>query len=340
MSFWWFVQNQILGMQWLNSLVGKILTSFGIDVTSRLGGSLHFFIYDILKILLLLWMLIFIVSYVQSYFPPERSKRILAKYKGWKGNLVGALLGTITPFCSCSSIPIFIGFTKAGVPLGVTFSFLISSPFVDLAALILLSSVFGIELAMLYVLLGIILAIVGGKIIEGRFTENHLMEHARPSSLDINVRCSCSSTVISSNSDRVRYSMGQVKSTYSKVWVYILIGVVVGALIHNWVPEHIIQTILGDGNPFSVVLATVVGIPIYADIFGTIPIAEALYAKGAGVGTILAFMMGVTATSIPSLAMLKGVCKTRLLIAFFLIILFGILVIGYTFNIIQLIFCL
>ncbi len=337
-DIWNFIQSQILGMQWLNSLVGDILTFFGLDLASPLGGSLQFFIYDLLKILLLLLVLIFSISYIQSYFPPERSKRILSRYRGLRGNLLGALLGTITPFCSCSSIPIFMGFTKTGIPLGVTFSFLISSPFVDLAALILLSSVFGIELAMMYVLLGILLAVVGGTIIGRFFTEDDLMEHARPSPLDITVRCSCSNTTITNNHDRVRYSMGQVRSTLSKVWIYIIIGVGIGALIHNWIPESIIQTILGDENPFSVIMATVIGMPIYADIFGTIPIAEALYVKGAGVGTIMAFMMGVTATSIPSMAMLKGVCKTRLLIAFFLIVLSGIIVMGYAFNMIQAVF--
>lgn len=335
MGIWDFIQNQILSMQWLNSLIGDVLASFGMDLTSRLGGSLQFFIYDLLKILLLLLVLIFVISYIQSYFPPERSKRILSRYRGWRENLIGALLGTVTPFCSCSSIPIFMGFTKAGIPLGVTFSFLISSPFVDLAALILLSSVFGIDLAVVYVILGILLAVVGGMIIERNFTESDLMECSRPSSSDVPVRCCCSSSVNMNNMDRVRYSMGQVKTTLSKVWIYIIIGVGIGALIHNWIPESIIQSILGDGNPFSVVIATIIGIPIYADIFGTIPIAEALYVKGAGVGTIMAFMMGVTATSVPSMAMLKGVCRTRLLIAFFLIVLSGIIVIGYAFNIIQ-----
>lgn len=337
MNIWNFVQDQILGMEWLESLVSIILKSIGIDITSRLGGSLEFFIYDSIKILILLIVLIFCISYIQSYFPPERSRKILGKYKGIKGNIVGALLGTVTPFCSCSSIPIFIGFSKAGLSMGVIFSFLISSPFVDLAALILLTNVFGIELAVMYVILGILMSVIGGTLIEKMNLEDQIMEHARPTSVEeIPIKmCACSSFKRMSKKERASYSIKQVESTLSKVWIYILIGVGIGALIHNWIPSDFIQTVLGSDNPFSVIIATLIGIPIYADIFGTIPIAEALFEKGVGAGTILAFMMGVTATSIPSIAMLKGVCKTKLLVVFISIVIVGTIIMGYMFNIIQ-----
>ena len=340
---WDFIQDQILRMEWLDSAVGSLLVALGLDLDEKLGASIQFFIYDFIKIMILLTILIFIISYIQTYFPPERTKRILGRYKGIPANTAGALLGTVTPFCSCSSIPLFIGFTRAGLSLGVAFSFLISSPFVDLAALILLTSIFGIELAVIYVIVGVLLAIIGGTLIDMLHMEDQLMDVARPSDdhVEESTECMCAckrkKTIREgmTRNDRIVYSWIQVKGTVAKVWPYILIGVTVGALIHNWIPEDIIQTILGDENPFSVLLATVVGIPIYADIFGTIPIAEALYDKGVGAGTILAFMMAVTATSIPSLAMLKSACKTRLLALFFAIVLVGIVIIGYLFNFIQ-----
>ncbi len=340
MGVWEFVQDQILGMKWLDSSIGSLLTFLGVDISSRLGGSLQFFLYDCIKILVLLTVLIFAISYIQSYFPPERTKRILGRYRGLKGNAIGALLGTITPFCSCSSIPIFVGFTRSGLPMGIAFSFLISSPFVDLAALILLTSVFGIELAVIYVVMGVLLAIIGGTLIERMHMEDQIMEFARPSVSDeipisCGCSCSCKKEDPTTRGERVSYSLEQVRVTLSKVWIYILIGVSIGALIHNWIPEDLIQTVLGDDNPFSVLIAAVIGVPIYADIFGTIPIAEALFSKGVGAGTILAFMMGVTATSLPSMAMLKGVCRTKLLVTFFLIVFVGIVVMGYVFNLIQ-----
>ena len=340
MGVWEFVQDQILGMKWLDSSIGGLLTFLGVDISSKLGGSLQFFLYDCIKILVLLTVLIFAISYIQSYFPPERTKRILGRYRGLKGNAIGALLGTITPFCSCSSIPIFVGFTRSGLPMGIAFSFLISSPFVDLAALILLTSVFGIELAVIYVVMGVLLAIIGGTLIERMHMEDQIMEFARPSVSDeipisCGCSCSCKKEDPTTRRERVSYSLEQVRVTLSKVWIYILIGVSIGALIHNWIPEDLIQTVLGDDNPFSVLIAAVIGVPIYADIFGTIPIAEALFSKGVGAGTILAFMMGVTATSLPSMAMLKGVCRTKLLVTFFLIVFVGIVVMGYVFNLIQ-----
>jgi uncharacterized protein len=332
-DIWTFIQTQVLGMQWLNDLVGWILSSLGVDLASRLGASLQFFIYDFVKILILLTVLIFIISYIQSYFPPERTKRILGKVKGIKGNIAGALLGTVTPFCSCSSIPLFIGFTKAGLPLGVTFSFLISSPFVDLAALLILMSIFGVEMAVAYVILGILLAVVGGMIIEHLGMEDQIEDFARPSKTS----CCCGAEAegTMTRQQRIAYSKEQVIGTVGKVWKYIVIGVLIGALIHNWIPTDVIQAVLGQDNPFSVVIATMIGVPIYADIFGTIPIAEALFYKGVGAGTILAFMMGVTALSLPSMMMLKSVIKTKLLITFFLIVVCGIMILGYLFNFIQ-----
>lgn len=336
MDYWGFIQNQVIGMKWIDDLVHSGLEGIGVDTSSALGGSFQFFIYDTVKILILLCTLIFAISYIQSYFPPERSKKMLGSFKGIRGNVIGALLGTVTPFCSCSSIPIFIGFNRAGLPLGTTFSFLISSPFVDLAALILLMSIFGPGIALTYVAVGILLAVVGGVLIDRMHMEGQIMDYARPAGCSCG--CSCSQSAAEpemTSGDRVHYSVEQVQGTLSKVWKYILIGVLVGALIHNWIPQEWIETVLGDGNPFSVLIATVIGAPIYADIFGTIPIAEALYGKGVGAGTILAFMMGVTATSIPSMMMLKGVLKRKLFLTFLGIIIVGIVVIGYAFNFLQ-----
>lgn len=325
---WDFFQYQVLGMHWFNDLVGKGLSTVGIDMTTRLGGSIQFFMYDTVKILVLLSVLIFTISYIQSYFPPERTKRILGRYKGLGANLMSALLGTLTPFCSCSSIPIFIGFTRAGLPLGVTFSFLISSPLVDLGSLVLLMSVFGTGIAVAYVVVGLILAVVGGTLIEKLKLERYLepfVASGSADSVDIDVPDL-------TRRDRVIYARGQVADTVRKVWLYVLIGVGVGSIIHNWIPENIIQSILGKGNPFSVVLATVVALPMYADIFGTIPIAEALYAKGVAIGTLLSFMMSVTATSFPSIVMLSRVVKPKLLATFISIVVVGIIAIGYLFN--------
>ncbi|MDD4245315.1 MAG: permease [Candidatus Methanomethylophilaceae archaeon] len=331
---WDFFQAQILGMKWLNDAVGNGLTALGIDVGGRLGGSLQFFIYDSIKIVMLLLSLIFVISYIQSYFPPERTREILGKVKGLKGNFAGAVLGTLTPFCSCSSVPLFIGFTKAGLPAGVTFSFLISSPFIDLAALIVLIGIFGPEIAIAYLVVGILLAVVGGSLIERMHMEDQIEEFARPDPVVTGGEgCACATISDSmSRKDRASYSWDQTKDTFRRVFVYILIGVGVGAIIHNWIPTDVIQSVLGQQNPFSVILATLLGVPIYADIFGTIPIAEALYAKGIGAGTILAFMMAVTATSIPSVMLLRSVMKKRLLAIFLLIVVIGIIIIGYIFN--------
>jgi uncharacterized membrane protein YraQ (UPF0718 family) len=291
-----------------------------------MGASLQFFLYDMIKILVLLSVLIFIISYIQSHFPPERTKKILGRFKGLGANVASALLGTLTPFCSCSSIPIFIGFTNAGLPVGVTFSFLISSPLVDLGALVLLMSVFGAPFALAYVLVGLVLAVIGGTLIDKLGMEKYVVRFVAPAGrVDIEAP-------EMTRKDRLLYAREQMLMTLRKVWPYVLAGVGIGALIHNWIPTELIQKILGQDNPFSVLLATAVGIPMYADIFGTIPIAEALFAKGVGAGTILSFMMAVTALSLPSIIMLQKVVKPRLLATFVGIVALGIIIIGYVFN--------
>ena len=326
-EIWLFFQNQILGMNWLNELIALLLTSVGIDINSNIGASIQFFIYDVIKITVLLCVLIFMISYIQSYFPPERSKKILGRFHGIKANIISALLGTVTPFCSCSSIPLFIGFTSAGLPLGVTFSFLISSPMVDLGSLVLLMSIFGIKIAVAYVIVGLIIAVIGGTVIEKMHMEKYVEEFImKSSSVDI-------SSPDLSKKERLQYAKEQVIETFKKVFPYILIGVGIGAIIHNWIPEIWIERILGENNPFGVVLATIVGIPMYADIFGTIPVAEALLTKGALLGTVLSFMMAVTTLSLPSLIMLKKAVKPKLLILFITICTLGIIIVGYLFNI-------
>ena len=329
---WDFIQNQILGMQWLNVLIGQMLSSMGLDAASRVGGSVQFFLYDVIKITILLCLLIFMISYIQSYFPPERSKKIMGRFHGIWANCIAALLGTVTPFCSCSSIPLFIGFTSAGLPLGVTFSFLISSPMVDLGSLVLLMSIFGAKVAVAYVVVGLIIAVIGGTLIEKMHMENYVEEFIRnASSVDID-----SPTL--SQKDRLEYAKEQVISTFKKVFPYILVGVGIGAIIHNWIPESMVESVLGGNNPFGVILATLIGIPMYADIFGTIPIAEALLAKGAMLGTVLSFMMAVTTLSLPSLIMLRKAVKPKLLVVFILICTVGIIAVGYLFNLFHYLF--
>lgn len=327
---WEFIQDQILGMRWLNVLIGQALTAAGLDIGSKIGGSLQFFIYDTIKITVLLCVLIFLISYIQSFFPPERSRRIMGRFNGIGANTVGALLGTVTPFCSCSSIPIFMGFTSAGLPLGVTFSFLISSPMVDLGSLVLLMSIFGAKIAAAYIVLGLIIAIIGGTLIENLHMEDQVADFIRNSNSSVDIE-DPELTV----RDRLIYSRDQVVDTFKRVFPYILIGVAVGALIHNWIPEIWIEKVLGSGNPFGVILATLIGIPMYADIFGTIPVAEALLSKGALLGTILSFMMAVTTLSLPSLIMLKQVIKPKLMAMFVVICTAGIIIVGYGFNIFQ-----
>lgn len=324
-----FIMNQVLGMKWLNTLIGNLWNTMGIDIDSRIGGSVQFFLYDVIKITILLCVLIYLISYIQSYFPPERSKKIMGRFHGIWANCIAALLGTVTPFCSCSSIPLFIGFTSAGLPLGVTFSFLISSPMVDLGSLVLLMSIFGVKIAVIYVILGLVVAVAGGMLIEKLRMEEQIEEFIRKASaVDID-----SPTL--SQSERLAYAKNQVVETFKKVFPYILIGVGIGAVIHNWIPEIWVADILGSNNPFGVILATIIGIPMYADIFGTIPIAEALLTKGAQLGTVLAFMMGVTTLSLPSMIMLKKAIKNKLLLTFIAICTVGIIIVGYLFNLLQ-----
>ena len=322
-----WINNEILKMTWLSNLIqGLVEKVFGLSIKERLGGSIHFFIYDTIKIFILLSVLIFLISYIQSYFPPERTKKILGNIKGIKGNILGALLGTITPFCSCSSIPIFIGFNSAGLPLGITFSFLISSPLVDLASLLILMSFFGAKIAIAYVVVGLILAVIGGTIIDRLHLEKYVEGYVKEIE-DVDVEI-----IEMTRLERISYSKEQVKEVFHKVWLYVLIGVGIGAAIHNWIPQSIIETVVGNDNPFAVLLATAVGIPMYADIFGTLPIAEALFGKGVGIGTVLSFMMAVTALSLPSLIMLSKVVKPKLLSIFVAIVATGIVIIGYLFN--------
>lgn len=329
MSIWEFIQDQVLGMKWLNKMIGSMLSSLGLDISGRVGGSVQFFIYDVVKITVLLCFLIFMISYIQSYFPPERSKRILGRFHGIGANIISALLGTVTPFCSCSSIPLFIGFTSAGLPLGVTFSFLISSPMVDLGSLILLMSIFGTRVAIIYVVVGLVIAVAGGSLIEKMHMEPYVEEFIKTAgSVDIE---SPSLT----KKERLIYAKEQVAATFTKVFPYILIGVGIGAMIHNWIPESWVEAVLGSNNPIGVILATLVGIPMYADIFGTIPVAEALLFKGAQLGTILSFMMAVTTLSLPSVIMLRKAVKPRLLGLFIGICAGGIILVGYFFNAIQ-----
>ncbi|MCM1989755.1 permease [Oceanirhabdus seepicola] len=322
-----WLNNQVLKMTWLSDLVRLLVEKvFRLPVNEKLGGSIHFFIYDTIKIFILLSVLIFLISYIQSYFPPEKTKKILGGIKGIKGNILGALLGTVTPFCSCSSIPIFIGFTSAGLPLGVTFSFLISSPLVDLASFLILMSFFGFKIALAYVIVGLILAVIGGTIIDKlkmeKYVEGYVLE-IKNTDLEVEEM---------TRKERINFSKGQIRDIVKRVWIYILIGVGIGATIHNWIPQDAIEKVIGSNNPFSVILAAVVGIPMYADIFGTIPIAEALFGKGVGIGTVLSFMMAVTALSLPSMVMLSKVVKPKLLVLFITVVSIGIIIIGYLFN--------
>ena len=328
-AIWDFFQNQILGMKWLNEVIGSGLSALGLDISNRWIGSIQFFIYDVIKIVVLLCFLIFLISYIQSYFPPERSKKILGRFHGIGANTIAALLGTVTPFCSCSSIPLFIGFTSAGLPLGVTFSFLISSPMVDLGSLLLLMSIFGWKIAIIYVVFGLVIAVAGGTLIEKLHMEKHVESLILAAgSVDIE-------SPDLTKKDRLVYAKEQMLSTFKKVFPYILVGVGIGAVIHNWIPEAWIAAVLGSSNPFGVVLATLIGVPMYADIFGTIPIAEALFAKGALLGSILSFMMAVTTLSLPSIIMLRKAVKPKLLGLFIGICTVGIIIVGYLFNAIQ-----
>ena len=326
---WDFIQDEVFGMKWLNKIIGFLLNACGLDTSGKLGGSLQFFINDIIKIMLLLGILIFLISYIQSYFPPERTKKILGRFHGIGANCIAALLGTVTPFCSCSSIPLFMGFTSAGLPLGVTFSFLISSPMVDLGSLVLLMSIFGWKVAVIYVIVGLVIAVAGGTLIEKLHLENQVEEFIRNGN-----RIDTPQNELTKR-DRLKFAWAQVAETAKKVLPYVIVGVGIGAIIHNWIPKEWIVKVLGSGNPFGVIIAAICGIPMYADIFGCIPIAEALVAKGAKLGVVLAFLMGVITLSLPSMIMLKKAIKPKLLGIFIAICTVGIILVGYFFNAIQ-----
>lgn len=329
MNIFDFLNNQLLKMEWLSNLVKFLVENvLGLSMADRLGGSLHFFIYDVIKIFILLSFLIFAISYVQSYFPPERTKKILGRFNGFSGNVLGALLGTVTPFCSCSSIPLFIGFTSAGLPLSVTFSFLISSPLVDIASVILLASIFNWKIAIAYVVVGLVLAVIGGTII-GKMEMEKYVEPFVYGNKPVGVEYEPEELT---RKERIDYAIEQALAIITRVWRYVLLGVGIGALIHNWIPETVISAVLGQDKWYSVLVATLIGVPMYADIFGTLPIAEALVGKGVGLGTALSFMMGVTALSLPSMIMLEKVVKTKLLATFIGTVTLGIIIIGYTFN--------
>lgn len=329
MNIWQFFQEQVLGMRWLNEVIGNVLYDLGVDISGKIGASIQFFLYDTIKIIMLLCVLIFLITYIQSYFPPERARNIIGRFRGIGANCIAALLGTVTPFCSCSSIPIFIGFTNAGLPLGVTFSFLISSPMVDIGSLFLLMSIFGWKVAVAYVLLGLVIAVIGGMMIEKIHYEDQIEDC---------IQSGCASIGLQKKlrfSDRIKFAWGSVIFTARKVIPYILLGVGVGSFIHNWIPREVVIDMLGTGNPFAVILATLAGVPMYADIFGTIPIAEALLMKGAQLGVVLAFMMGVTTLSLPSIIMLRKAVKPRLLSVFVAVCIIGIIIVGYVFNVVQ-----
>ena len=324
-----FIRDEIFGMQWLNRLIGSLLEACGVDTSGKIGSAVNFFLFDTIKIMFLIVFLIMLITYIQSYFPPERSKKILGRFHGIGANCIAALLGTVTPFCSCSSIPLFMGFTSAGLPLGVTFSFLISSPMVDLGSLVLLMSVFGWKAAVIYVIVGLVIAVAGGTLIEKLHLEDQVEEFIRNGKA-IDVPQS-ELTV----PDRLRYAWKQTTGTAKKLFIYVLIGVGIGAVIHNWIPQEFIVRVLGTENPFGVIIAAITGIPIYADIFGCIPIAEALVDKGAGLGVVMSFLMGVITLSLPSMIMLKKAIKPKLLGIFIAICTAGIIASGYFFNAIQ-----
>ncbi len=327
-----FFIKQVLGMKWLADLVQDIMVNvFKLDLQEKIWGSLHFFVYDTIKILILLFVLVFIIAYIQSYFPPERTKKILSRFNGILGNKIAALLGTVTPFCSCSSVPIFIGFTRAGLPLGLTFSFLISSPLVDLGSMLMLMSFFGEKFAVAYVLLGLGLAVIGGLMISSLKMEDHIKSY------NGNVRELYSESENFTQKQRLSYAKSDTVIIVKNVYKYVLMGVGIGAIIHNWVPKEFILAILGPDNPYGVLIATIIGIPIYGDLFGALPIAEALYLAGVPSGTILALMMGITALSLPSMIMLSNVLKPKLLGVFIGIVTIGIIIIGYTFNLLNLV---
>ena len=299
-----------------------------IDRQSHLGGALQFFLYDTPKVLLLLIGVVFVMGMINSYFTPERTRAILAGKSEGVGNVMAASLGIVTPFCSCSAVPLFIGFVQAGVPLGITFSFLISAPMVNEVALTLLFSMFGWKVAGLYLILGLSVAIVSGWVIGKLKLENYLEDWVRNMPKTVASVGNDQLTL----SDRIESGMASVKEIVTKVWPYIIAGIAIGAGIHGYVPEDFMANLMGKEAWWSVPVAVLIGVPMYTNAAGIIPIVEALLAKGAALGTVLAFMMSVIALSLPEMIILRKVLKLRLIIIFASIVATGILLVGYIFN--------
>ncbi|MBM7853917.1 uncharacterized membrane protein YraQ (UPF0718 family) [Desulfohalotomaculum tongense] len=312
---------------WLDYLMRLLVTEvFGLSMDSRLGSSVHFFFYDTVKIIILLGIMIFAISYIRSYFPPERTKKILTRFGGVKGNIMASLLGIVTPFCSCSSVPLFIGFVEAGIPLGVTFSFLITSPIVNEAAFAILLGTFGVKIAAVYVAAGVLLGVLGGIVIGRMKMEKEVEDYVYK--LKVGEAEIQEMTV----QERIDFALNNVKDILRRIWLFLFIGIGLGAAIHGYAPEAILARYAGPDNPLAVFVATILAIPLYSNALGTIPIAEALINKGVGIGTALAFMMATTALSAPEMILLRKVIKPRLIANFVLITGIGIVIVGYLFN--------
>ena len=314
---------------WLDKLVTMLVENvFSLSVETGIGSSVHFFIYDTIKIIILLGVMIFAISYIRSYFPPEKTKKVLSKFSGLGGNFMASLLGIVTPFCSCSSVPLFIGFVEAGVPLGLTFSFLITSPIVNEAAFAILLGTFGWKIALLYVVTGVIIGTFGGAIIGKLKMEKHVESYVyEMQTADIDIKKM-------SQKDRVTFALNNMKDIIKRIWLFLIIGIALGAAIHGWAPAEFLSKYAGPENPFAVLVGVVAGIPLYSNALGTIPIAEALIGKGVGIGTALSFMMAVTALSLPEMILLRKVIKPKLIAAFVIIAGIGIVLTGYLFNLI------
>lgn len=312
---------------WLNHLITSLVENvFHLSRETHLGESVHFFFYDTVKILILLSFMIFVISYLRTFFQPQKTKELLEKIHGPKAHLAASLLGIITPFCSCSSIPIFIGFIEAGIPLGVTFSFLVTSPIVNEAAFVVLWAAFGWKVAVTYMVMGVLIGVVSGLII-GRFNPKKYLNPKLFDQEGFNqVRLGMT------QKERLAYAREHVADIIKRIWIYLLIGIAIGGAIHGWAPEEILAKYAGPDNPLAVLVAVLAGVPLYANAIGTIPIAEALIGKGVGMGTALAFMMAVTALSVPEMVLLRKVMKPRLIAIFVATASIGILLVGFLFN--------
>lgn len=303
-----------------------VFTLIGFVPGSRPGEALDFFVYDTLKIFLLLSTIVFVVAIIRSYFSPERTRRILSHNREYVGNILAALLGIVTPFCSCSAVPLFIGFVESGIPLGVTFSFLISSPMVNEIALIMLWGLFGWQIAMIYVGMGLLVAITAGIVIGRLKMEKYVQDYVWE------IKVGQAGIQEQSFREKIDYARNYTRELLKKIWLYVVIGVGLGAFIHGYAPADFLLRYAGRGNPFAVPLAVLIGVPLYSNAAGIIPVVQALMEKGMAAGTVLAFMMAVTALSFPEAVILKNVLKTRLLVTFFGIVAAAIIVVGYLFN--------